>query len=614
MTPTEHAYRLAGLGALLLVVMLGSALLVLGPDGRHVLPAGAWRSPALQERPPSLSGSYLAGQFALTQEDFDSAAAYFGTALSRDRGNEALRHNTLRLLVASGRMADARALAGRTLKDRPEDALAVLVRVGELVRAGHYAQAAVLVENPPPMGIFSLIQPVLREWVRVGQALGDESGAASGPVRAIEGVDMQGFLAPFMQYQRALMNDVLGHEDVAREAYKVAASNPVLTPYRVVQAKANFHLRQGEKEAAQRIYDLYGEHHPDSELMPETLPQGDVPPAQVTPLVQSPAEGMAEIYFTAASLLFGERANEETLLYIRLALDLRPDFPPAQMMLANIMEQHGDHVAAVEVYQSIDPDSLFYRRGRIRIALNYQAAGQDEQAVALLTRLIDEQPDNLEAVMILGDYYRSEEQHHKAVQVYESASERMKKAASPAPGWEFYYKYAIAHERAGNWDEAEALFMKALELEPQQPDVLNYLGYSWLVQGERLKQAKEAIESAYRQRPDAAHIIDSMGWAYYLLGDYDEAVALLEDAAEQMPQDPTINDHLGDAYWRVGRRLEARYQWQRALTFEPEDPDAIRAKLEHGLPESQPLPEPQAGKPLSAAEPEHAEAEERDAP
>jgi Flp pilus assembly protein TadD len=156
--------------------------------------------------------------------------------------------------------------------------------------------------------------------------------------------------------------------------------------------------------------------------------------------------------------------------------------------------------------------------------------------------------------------------------------------------WRTLYTRGIVHERLDNWDKAEADFRAALAISPGEPNVLNYLGYSLVEQHRKLDEALEMIEQAVAARPQSGYIIDSLGWALFRLGRYEEAVPHMERAAELMSIDPVINDHLGDVYWAVGRKLEAEFQWKRALSFieygevsQDADPDRIRRKLDVGL-------------------------------
>jgi Flp pilus assembly protein TadD len=180
---------------------------------------------------------------------------------------------------------------------------------------------------------------------------------------------------------------------------------------------------------------------------------------------------------------------------------------------------------------------------------------------------------------------RSRERYAEALDYYTRAL-----ALTPAPAkdnWALFYSRGVCNERLKNWPAAEADFKKALALAPDESLVLNYLGYSWVDQGRNLKQAMEYIRKAVKLKPDDGYYVDSLGWAYYRLGNLPAAVEHLERAVELKPDDPIINDHLGDAYWKVGRKFEAKYQWQQALTLKPEDDlvVTIRKKIEAGLPD-----------------------------
>ncbi len=156
--------------------------------------------------------------------------------------------------------------------------------------------------------------------------------------------------------------------------------------------------------------------------------------------------------------------------------------------------------------------------------------------------------------------------------------------------WAVHYFRGVDYERAKQWEKAETDFKTALDLYPEQPLVLNYLGYSWIDQGIHLDEAFKMLRRAVELQPEDGYIVDSLGWAHYKLGHYDEAVKLLERAIELKPGDPVINDHLGDAYWRVGRKLDATFQWNHArdLNPDPDDLPKILSKIDKGLPDASP--------------------------
>ena len=228
-------------------------------------------------------------------------------------------------------------------------------------------------------------------------------------------------------------------------------------------------------------------------------------------------------------------------------------------------------------------DSPLKRNADIQLATNLDALDRTEEGKKLLDKLIAERKNDLEAIMALGNILRVRKQFVECADAYSRGIETL-----PNPqkaNWLIFYFRGICHERSKQWPSAEADFKRALELFPDQAHVLNYLGYSWIDQGVNLDEGMRMIRRAVEQRPDDGYIVDSLGWAYYRIHNYEEAVKHLERAVELKPEDPTINDHLGDAYWKVGRTLEASFQWAHArdLKPEPDDLKKIVEKIRTGL-------------------------------
>lgn len=541
---------------------------------------------------PGLAGSFLAGRFARGHEDLSEAAQYLGETLARDPSNEPLMHETMRINLLAGNTAKAIELARKMADEANDDPLIATILMLDQVQKGDYVRAEKFVVKTADEGLYGVIKPVLRSWLNVG------SGELVGSADLQAAIDKSGFFAPFITYHQALMNDVLGNDQLARESYLKASADPAITPYRVVEAMSNFYQRHDQWKEAQEVYDQYATANPDSTLIPDKILKRS---GEIEPMVGSASEGLSELFFTTASILFGEESSQETFLYLRIALALRPNNPPAQLMLANLYEQMQDYAAAIRIYDSITPGTVFYRRGQIRKALNYEAMGKQNLALKLLARVAEVNPKDNSALITMGDMLREQEKFEEAAGAYTDAIAR----AEPLKNsdWPLLYARGISFERDGEWGKAEADFERALKLEPNQPDVLNYLAYSWLLMNENIGKAREYLEIAASARPEDAHIIDSLGWAHYLSGDYSAAVEHLEKAADLMPDDPTVNDHLGDAYWRVGRKIEAKFQWQRALNFKPEEPVAeiIRGKLDHGL--SPFMPQQQSNASMLQADP-----------
>jgi Flp pilus assembly protein TadD len=294
-------------------------------------------------------------------------------------------------------------------------------------------------------------------------------------------------------------------------------------------------------------------------------------------------DGAAEVFLVVAGALNGEAADGYTLLYARLSEFLRPENINATLLSAALLERLEQYELATETYNRIPPDHPSFDAAEMGRAEALRKSDKTEAAIEVLQQLARSRPDNPSVHITLGDTLRGLERYDEASKAYDAAV-----ALYDDPGrsqWLLFFARGITHEREERWELAEPDFRKALELFPGQPQVLNYLGYSFVEMGQNLDEALEMIEQAVAAEPNSGYIVDSLGWVQFRLGRFEEAVGNLERAAELMAVDPIVNDHLGDAYWAVGRRIEAEFQWKRALSFEPEDEDAerIRRKLEVGL-------------------------------
>jgi Flp pilus assembly protein TadD len=292
---------------------------------------------------------------------------------------------------------------------------------------------------------------------------------------------------------------------------------------------------------------------------------------------------MGEALFNLAVLLQGENSNDVALIMARLALEARADDPIFQVLLADVLDAQSRSDAALALYRKVPPDASYGWQAQVKIGEELHKLGRDEESVAYLQKLVTAHGDRAEAAVELGDVLRADKRFGEAAKAYDTAIARM--PALDASEWSVYYFRGIALERSDQWNKAELDFKKALQLQPDQPYVLNYLGYTWVDRGVHLDEAIKMLQRATEQKPDDGFIIDSLAWAYYRLKQYDKAVLYQEKAVALEPGDPVLNDHLGDIYWKVGRHNEARFQWQRALAFKPEADQVkpIEAKLQHGL-------------------------------
>jgi Flp pilus assembly protein TadD len=301
------------------------------------------------------------------------------------------------------------------------------------------------------------------------------------------------------------------------------------------------------------------------------------------PLVSTARAGAAEVLYGVSGLLARGQNRLIALTYAQLATYLEPGLSEAQLLIAQILDEDGQYELAIEAYEAIPDDAPEALSARMGKAQALQAAGRTEAGLAAMRAAVEAFPDALEGHVTLGDMLRRESRFEESAAAYDQAVALI--AEAEPLHWPLYYQRGIAYERSKQWDRAEADFRKALALEPDQPDVLNYLGYSWVEQGSNLDEAEQMIQRAVDQRPDDGYIVDSLGWVLFRFGEFDRALKHLERAVELRPVDPVINDHYGDALWMVGRKTEARFQWKRALSFDPteEDAERIRRKLDDGL-------------------------------
>jgi tetratricopeptide (TPR) repeat protein len=534
-------------------------------------PAGAASSPG--EPGPGAFGDFLAGMHAQQVRDYDAAADYLSDVLANDPDNVDLLQQGFIAMASGGRLEEA-ALIGRKLEGQEagSDTVSLILAMQEL-KAQKIDAALARLAALSTTGLNQFTVPLVRSWVTLEKGKVEDAIALLAPLAEVRGVQS------LYNLHVGLLNEVGGRAADAEAAFTKATEDPDKLSFRVVEIIGNFHQRQNHADRAQAVYDKFRGAYPDNPLLPVLLER-----KESTPVIASAREGLAEAFFDLASILYQEEARDMAMVYTRLALDLRPDFPAAQVLLGDLMAADRHYDAAVAVYKSIEQKSPFGWQARLALADSLNRIERTQEAVTLLEEMGKERKDSADAPMMLGDILRGAERFAEASKAYEDAMARI--GELKPQHWSLLYYRGITYERSNQWDRAEADFQKALEFEPDQPYVLNYLAYSWVDKGKNYDRALTMLNKAVEQKPEDGYIVDSLGWVYYRLGKYDLAVEQLERAIELVPQDPVINDHLGDAYWRVGRQNEARFQWRRALNLEPEKDQIapIESKLEKGLP------------------------------
>ncbi|GBD43805.1 Beta-barrel assembly-enhancing protease [bacterium HR40] len=527
-----------------------------------------------QEAGPA--GNYLAGMHALRAGDLRAARDLLERAVAADPGDLELRRQLFRLQLATGERQKAVASA-RELFDLGVDlAEAHLLLAVDAAAREDWSGARSELERVAGRGAIDLAVPLLDAWALFGL-----EGAEAG-VRRLADADASEGVSRLHDYHAAMMRALAGDIEGARRIVVRLVRQSEAAPTRLVFATAHILDRAGERERALGIVRAQLGFVPENAVL-RWLEQQLLAETAIPPPFQDATGGMADALTGLAQALAEEEARDQALLFARLATFLDPKQADAWLVVARLALERKDLSEAVEALAQVPMDSPAAWEARLLQADALVEAGKREEAVALLERMAAERPARIDALLALGDLYRREERFAEAEKAYAAALARV-----PQPTrahWRLFYVHGISLERTGRWPEAERQFLKALELEPEQPFVLNYLGYSWVEKGMHLDRAKEMLHRAVELRPRDGFIVDSLGWAYYQLGEYERAVEYLERAVELEPGDPVINDHLGDAYWRVGRRREARFQWERALSLKPDSELAakIEGKLRAGL-------------------------------
>lgn len=519
-------------------------------------------------------GNYLSARFAASQHNLKDAAEYYRASAEANPGNAQLLGLAFFFATSSGDIESAGRLAEKVVAITPDDRAGRLTLAVVALKHRDYAGARKLINLSARGPFSSLTVSLIDGWAAVG--VGDKAAAKAdlAALRAQDGADAMGL------FHLALLSDYLGETDLADTSYRTVMGSGAAP--RVIDAYGRFLERNGRTQDANKLYTKYIAESGVSQIARAGLARlktGTKPDALVT----KPEDGAAEALFGIASALTDQSSVDVSILYLRLALYLRPNLDLGAVFLADRLEGLQKYEDAIAVYRAIDKSSAYYKVARVEIALDEARMEKNDAAIAELKALTAADPTNLEAWTALGDTYRSTQKFAEAAAAYDHAIALLSPAS--AKDWPIYFARAVSEEGAKNWNAAEVDLKKALQLAPNEPSVLNYLGYSYVDQNRNIAEALAMLEKAQSLKPTDGYIADSVGWAYFKLGRFADAAKTLESAVELIPGDSTINDHLGDAYWRVGRKLEAKFQWSHALSFGPDDEQKalIEKKLKDGL-------------------------------
>jgi tetratricopeptide (TPR) repeat protein len=594
----------------------------------------------------SISGSYLAARHAGVERDAAAASRYYRAALRGDPRNKELLSRAFLAALADGEIDEAVRLAERVLQIDKNDRIARLALGVSAIKHKRYITARKQLAQSVHGPITDLAATLLSAWTYVGV---NDIKQATVTIDKLSGPDWYSLFKNMHEgmildvsgnrkeaeksFERAYKVDPtalrlvqayaswLSRHGRKDEALKVLKGFDAQIPRHplIVEAiellttgKAPAQLEQLKRGSrgdivrllqaklgieadgifgsitalAVRQFQRTNSLYVDGIVGPQTYAKLNLKMAgsELPRLIRTPQEGAAEVLYGLGAAL-GRRGGEDLgLIYLQLALYLAPNHALALTSLADLYESLKKPELAIKTYHRIAANSPLHRNARIQIALDLDSLNKNEEAIAELKEIVAANPTDREAILALGNVLRGHKKFAECADVYSKVIAMITKAEKA--NWVIYYFRGICYERSKQWPKAEADLKQALKLFPEQPLVLNYLGYSWVDQGINLDEGMGMIRRAVAQRADDGYIVDSLGWAYFRLGKFADAVKHLERAVELKPEDPTINDHLGDAYWKVGRFLEARFQWAHARDLKPDPEDLIKIeqKLKSGLP------------------------------
>ncbi|MGN6517368.1 MAG: tetratricopeptide repeat protein [Rhizomicrobium sp.] len=551
-------------------------LLLLSAALTVVLSAGACASVKADPTPDDNQfGTYLSAHVAAGQHDLIDAARLYRSALAEDPDNSDIANRAFLYSAASGDVDGALDLAKKVVAlDADNRAGRLALAIGAL-KDGSYAKARSQLVQSGKGPFTTLTLLMVDGWAAEG------AGDTDAALKDMDALGPLGGTPQLINYHKALILDLAGRDADADATYRQLMQANGSGP-RALEAYGRFLERHDRTAEAKALYE---KALADDSLEPlaktglARIAAGTKPDR----IVANAQEGAAEGLFSIAASLNDATNADIAILYLRFALYLQPDFDLAKIVLADRFESLKKYDSAITVYRSIPDSSPYYQAAAVQVAIDEGRLNNNDKAIADLIAITSKHPDDVAAWTSLGDAYRATSKDNQAIAAYTRAIALLNPPNKN--DWQLYFARAVSEENVKNYAAGEADLQAALKLAPEEPQVLNYLGYTWVDQGRNLPQALALLEKARALSPYDGYIVDSVGWAYFRMAKYKEAAEALQAAVLLVPGDPTINEHLGDAYWMAGRKLDARFQWNHALAFntDPKLKSEIQNKLNNGI-------------------------------
>lgn len=529
------------------------------------------------EAPHTISGAFLAMQYAENREAYDDAYAYAKFLLKHSpKDSGYILSKALNYAVLNGDYKAAETYADQLMKFDHNQILPSFLLALKAAKVQKWDDVLKHLDQLPEHFKDHFFANLLRAWVYVKQ---------EDYKKAVEMIEKGKETASILYYTHlAMMIDIAGERKKSLDIYKKLLETESHARFSYVRLIGDLIYRVSGKEDALTFYKQFETQPILGSYIYPILKNPDQHIVKNSPYIGTTSEAMAHgLTLMGIALSYsGDAVSAATFMHLALYLEPQFDFTRFNLILTHAKGKEYEQV--IQQGGLIDKNSPYYWGIALQKASSLIELKQDQKALDLLDQMIKERPKDTRALVEKADYYRLKEDFKSAEKFYTQAIQRDTEY-NQSQNWILYYARGICFDRQKKWQQAEKDLLRSLEIYPQQADVLNYLGYSWIEQGKNLQKAEEMVRKAVELKPKDGYIADSLGWALYKLGRYDEAITYLEKATEIETNDPVINDHLGDSYWRAGRKIEARFQWSKVLNMNPdEDLKAIvKKKLQDGL-------------------------------
>ena len=536
-----------------------------------------YQTPVITQGQESLYGNYLAGRVAHIRQEYDVASKYYIKTIEKGLVNDDILNKTYIILASQGNIDKAVKYANMAREKGDKNNFIDVINAVYAFKQGDYKNARKRLNKIDEKTYKTLIDPLFNAWSFVGE--NDYNKA----IEELKKISMAEEMQTVYKLHYGLIAEYFGYESKAENFYKdIISDTSSDMSFRALQIISNFFVRQGQKDRAINLITKYYGSSNMKEMLSSLNDKIKASDEKIEPLVKTANIGVSEVFLEVALLFKAVPVGYDyAQMYMAISQYFNPENDIAKIAMADIYEERQMLDQANAYYDAINKKSEMYYPAQIKKANNLSSEKRYDEAISVLRKLLKKNPKNIQVLSNLGDILRISNNQQEAIKYYKEAINSI--FYESEKHWPIYYALAISYDRNNEWNKAEENLKKALKLSNRHPQVLNYLGYTWLKNNEHIDKAASFILEAYEKEPNDGVIIDSLGWVYLKTGDYKNAIAYLEKASELNPQNAIISDHLGDAYWLGGRKNEAVFLWKQALTQKEENEELNAKKVKHKI-------------------------------